>query len=352
QPGWTPPPKPGLIPLRPLSFGALLGAPFQMLRRNPKATFGSALLIQAVVMLATLVVVGIVTALAMGRIASAEQADLDAVSAGAVAGILLSALVPIGLSLVGAAFLQGIIVLEVARATLGEKLTMRQLWRRVRSRLGALVLWVLILAGIIIGVVAILAGIVTILVLLGPIGILLGVIAGILGLLAVLVLGAWLYTKLSLVPSLIVLEHSTIRASARRSWALTNGYFWRTFGVQVLIAMIVNLVSQIVVTPVTLVFSFLSTLIDPNDSGSVNGSAVVAAIVAYLVVVLISLVIGAITQIVQSAAIALIYIDLRMRKEGLDLDLVRFVEARQAGRTDLPDPYQTRAPEASGTAGR
>ena len=47
----------------------------------------------------------------------------------------------------------------------------------------------------------------------------------------------------------------------------------------------------------------------------------------------------------QSSATALLYIDLRMRKEGLDLELVRFVEARQAGDTSVPDPYLPRTGE-------
>ena len=34
---WTPPPKPGLLPLRPMGFGTLLWAPFRTLRRNPAA---------------------------------------------------------------------------------------------------------------------------------------------------------------------------------------------------------------------------------------------------------------------------------------------------------------------------
>ncbi|MDQ1530498.1 MAG: hypothetical protein QOE37_603, partial [Microbacteriaceae bacterium] len=34
--GYTPPPKPGLIPLHPLSFGQLLGAAFGVLRWNPR----------------------------------------------------------------------------------------------------------------------------------------------------------------------------------------------------------------------------------------------------------------------------------------------------------------------------
>ncbi len=30
-----------------------------------------------------------------------------------------------------------------------------------------------------------------------------------------------------------------------------------------------------------------------------------------------------------------------MRKEGLDLELIRFVEARQVGDTSVPDPFGT-----------
>jgi hypothetical protein len=43
-------------------------------------------------------------------------------------------------------------------------------------------------------------------------------------------------------------------------------------------------------------------------------------------------------MVVQSATTGLIYIDLRMRKEGLDLDLARFVEETSAG-ANPPDPY-------------
>jgi len=51
--GWTPPPKPGLLPLRPLGFGTLLWAPFRTLRRNPAATFGSGLVVQLASVVAT-----------------------------------------------------------------------------------------------------------------------------------------------------------------------------------------------------------------------------------------------------------------------------------------------------------
>jgi membrane-anchored glycerophosphoryl diester phosphodiesterase (GDPDase) len=274
----------------------------------------------------------------------ADAADRDAVTSGAIASVVVSALVPIALSLVGSAFLQGIIVSDVARGTLGERLTLRSLWRVAGRRLWPLVGWSLIVAGVLLGVIAILGGIVAALVISGgAAAIAVGVIVGVLGLIAVVVTGVWLYTKTSLVPSLIVLERLGIRASIRRSWSLTNGFFWRTFGVQFLVAAIVNIVSQVVTTPVSLVYGYLVTLIDPNGSGRLDGSAIAGAIASYAVLLLVSLVIGAVTTVVQASAIALIYIDLRMRKEGLDLHLVRYVESRQAGDTSVQDPYLTRA---------
>ena len=95
--GWAPPPKPGLIPLRPIGFGTLLGASFRVLRRNPKATFGSGLIVQAVIMLVTVVVVGLVTFWVLDRIDSAPLDQKDAVTAGSVLAGSLSAIIPIAL---------------------------------------------------------------------------------------------------------------------------------------------------------------------------------------------------------------------------------------------------------------
>lgn len=353
-PGWTPPPKPGLIPLRPLGFGTLIGAPFQELRRNARAVVGSALLIQGILLVVSVVVVGVVSAIALTRISMADASDLDAITSGSVASIIVSALVPVALSLVGSAFLTGIIVSDVARGTLGEKLSLKELWRLAGRRLWPLTAWVLIVAGVLLGLIAVVGGAATALILVGnAVTLALGIVVAILGALALVALGVWLYTKTSLVPCLIVMERLGVRASIRRSWSLTRGYFWRTFGVQFLVAAIVNIVAQVVTTPVALVYGFLVSLIDPTGSGQLNGGAITAAIVSYAVLLLVSLVIGAVTTVVQSSAIALIYIDLRMRKEGLDLKLVRFVEARQTGRTDVVDPYlvETAAAEAPGTPG-
>ncbi|MBX0300867.1 glycerophosphoryl diester phosphodiesterase membrane domain-containing protein [Cryobacterium sp. 1639] len=342
-PGWTPPPKPGLIPLRPLGFGSLLGAPFQVLRRNPKATFGSALLVQGVTVLVTLLIVGVVTFFALGRIDAAPVEDQEAVEAGAIVAIVLSALVPIALSIVASALLQGVIVLEVSRATLGEKLRLGALWRQVGRRVWPLVGWTLLLSAALLVGILLVAGVVFACVLLGGAWIGLAVFLGVIGVLALIAAGAWVGTKTAVVPSLIVLERSRIWAAVRRSWSLTGGFFWRTLGVLLLIALIVGVVSQVVTTPLTLLFGAATALIDPNASFE----AYIPAGVLYLLTILISLVISAVTAVVQSAAVALIYIDLRMRKEGLDLDLQRFVEA--APGSGAADPYLVAATATGGT---
>ena len=340
--GWAPPPKPGLIPLRPIGFGTLLGASFQVLRRNPKATFGSGLIVQAVIMLVTVVIMGLVTLWALDRIDSAPFDQRDAVTAGSVLAGALSAIVPIALSVIASALLQAVIVVEVARATLGEKLRLGTLWRRAATRLWPLTLWTLLLTFALLLGVAVIAGVVVLLVSVGDVaGIVAGVLVGVFGGLLLAAASAFLYTKTSAVPSLIVLEKLGVRASVIRSWSLTRGYFWRTLGVLLLVGLIVQVISQIVTLPVSLLFGVGTMLVDPTGALAEQSS-----ILSVILSLIIAIPVAAVAAVVQSAAVALVYLDLRMRKEGLDLELARFVESAAQG-GDVPDPYLL--PAVSGT---
>lgn len=338
--GWTPPPKPGLIPLRPLSFGTLLGASFQVLRRNPRPIFGFALIVTAVVSLATTVIVGLVTFGAITRIESAIGDDVDAIAAGSVALIILAGLVGVALSLIATAVLQGVVSLEVARGTVGEKLRLGGLWRAARGRIGALIGWTLLITA---AVTVVLVIVILILVGLGVAGGAAGAIAAVLlGLLmfgGLAVLGAWLSTRLALVPSALMIERLPLRAAIGRSWSLSIGFFWRTLGTLLLVAVILSVASNIITTPIQLVATLGGGLLNPNADPE---AFTVTYLITMLALVVVSVIIGAISGVVQSATAALIYIDLRMRKEGLDLELTRFVEARQAGASDVPDPYLAR----------
>ncbi|WP_368498952.1 hypothetical protein [Herbiconiux sp. A18JL235] len=337
--GWAPPPKPGLIPLRPLGFGTLMGAPFQVVRRNPKATFGSGLLIQLIIVVVTALLVGAAAAWAIGRSVSVSSADYDSIEAGNVAVIVISALIPLVLSVFASALLQGVLVLEVARGTLGEKRRLGELWKAAFRRILPLTGW-LLLSGV---AIVIALGVLVLVIVLGAtigdaalaVGILVAVLLG----LGFLVLFAWLGTKFSVVPSVIVLERVGVFAAMRRSWGLTAGManFWRTLGVIVLVYLILNLATQLITTPFSFLLPIVLTLVDPNNSGAGIG----AVVAVYLLLVAVSVVMGALASVVQAATVAVIYIDLRMRKEGLDIELVRFVESRHdEGSETWPDPYQ------------
>lgn len=351
QPGWAPPPKPGLVPLRPLAFGTLIGAPFQALRRNPKITVGAALVLQGIPSIVVSVLIAGGVFVLVDRIANADAADRQTIAAGAIGGTIVLGVLGVVISTVFSALLQGIVVSEVSRETLGEKLTFRRLWQLVRGRIGALIGWTFLvfLAGF--TALAVVAAVIVALAMLGGVaGIIGAVVVGIAGGFGLLVVAVWLYTKLAIVPSTLVIERLPLRSAVARSWRLTTGCFWRTFGVLALLWLIVYAVTQVISVPFALIGAMVGGVFAPTSVSTPDPSNFSAVIASRLGVNVLSAVVGAIVgaigSVVESAAIGLIYVDLRMRKEGLDLELVRFVEARQTGH-DLPDPYTRPAPPTS-----
>jgi hypothetical protein len=345
--GWAPPPKPGLLPLRPMGFGTLMWAPFRTLRRNPAPTFGSGLIVQLVSVAATAAVIVPFFALTFSRLEGSTDADADAILSGAVGGFLLLSLVPVLISIVASAFLQGVMVVDVATGTVGDRLGFAALWRRAGSRIWPLIGWTLLVAaallvgfGVVVGVV-VLAAVST----ASPVGLVIGIVVGLLLGLGLLVVGFWVGVKLAIVPSIIVLEQTGIRSAVARSWRLTDGAYWRTFGVLALVGVVLSVAAQVVVQPVSLIGTILAVIIDPSGTGA----AVAITVVTTIVTLVLSLLIGAITAVVQAALVAVIYIDLRMRREGLDLELERYVELRGAGQATA-DPYRVPAESARGAS--
>lgn len=358
-PGWTAPPKPGLIPLRPLSFGTILGSSFRVMRRNPGPTFGLSVLLYGFITIIFAAVFAALFAFAIGRVSSATNADFDTVLSGSIALVILSALVPVGLAIVATGILQGIISLEVSRATVGEKLKTRGLWRLAKGRLGSLI-----------GFTAAFSGAALIFVTIGSfvvfgtfalsgqsatssvspdlvVGALIGslLIAFLVGAIFV-VAGAFFGTKLAFVPTVILLERLPMVAAIKRSWQLTKGNFWRTLGTQLLIGVIINVASQVISTPIFLIVSIAGGLINPNSD---EGAFIATIIVSYAILGVITIVVGAVGLVMQSSAYSLIYIDIRMRREGLDLELLRYVEAKQSGVGGVENPYLVQAGEARAT---
>ena len=97
------------------------------------------------------------------------------------------------------------------------------------------------------------------------------------------------------------------------------------------------MVGQVISFPLTILSSGLTTIIAPT--GSPDASAIIGVVVVLLLTQVLTLLIQSVAIVVQSTATALVYVDCRMRHEGLDLDLLAYVERRDTGATVLQDPY-------------
>lgn len=337
-----------------MTLGTILGASFQVMRRNPRTTLLPALVIALFIALVAAGGIALVFGAFSRVFTTTSASDAGAFAAGSFLLALLVGVAASALVLAATAMLQALIIVEISRGTLGERLTFGQAWARARSRLGAIVGYGALL------IIAIVVAITLVFVLLGlvtaglatsagttnssNIGASIAVILG--GELLVFLVGgvlwAWLGTKLAFVPSAIVLERLSVRAAIVRSWTLTRGFFWRTFGILILVYAMVYIATQIITVPVQAIVGLGGGLLDPTGVTSSDPQAYLAPLaITFVLLYAVIAFVSSIGMVVESATTALLYLDLRMRKEGLDLELSRFVEARQTG-ADVPDPYLPR----------
>ncbi|MGN7249543.1 DUF7544 domain-containing protein [Arthrobacter sp. SAFR-014] len=318
-PMYAAPPKPGVVPLRPLMFGEIMDGAFQTIRRNPKAMLGAGLVAQAL----GAVIAGVVPLVTPASDASAEawltnlsSSEMTSIVAGVVGSFVVFGLVSVFISVV----MQGAMVVPVARSILNRQTGFRQMWLLARGRAWALVR----LAGI--GVAAVLLGgalIVLATVLLANslgTGSLVIVLPLFLAFIATII---WVSVKLTVAPAVIVVEDVGALDGIRRSWAVTRKSWWRVFGIVLVVSLLVGIIGQIVLIPLTLLTGLLTTVAGPQDPAS---QAAALQVVVGVATVIVSAAVGAVAFAFQTSVMALLYMDLRMRNDGLDIALLRLLE--------------------------
>jgi hypothetical protein len=336
---YAPPPKPGLVPLHPLSFGQLLGGAFQAIRYNPKATIVPALIVSLVQNAATVALTYGIGLGTLDRVQRATNAaDQAAIAAGgaAIGGAAFLAVTVI--SVVATALLQGLITRVVAEGVLGRRPTFGEALRAAGRRFWPLLGFAAILAVFQLVLVLLLAAVAVALIALfanvaNHLGIVFAVLLAIPVALILLAVYFFFYIKFALTPSIIVLEHGRIFASIARSWRMTRRAFWRTFGLVAVVTLIVNFASQIVALPFSVLGGALGGLLFPNAGSDLQGT-ILTGLAGSAPALVVTVIVSGIGQIATVSALVLIYLDRRMRTEGLDLDLQRWVE--QGG----DDPYE------------
>ncbi|MBV2154227.1 hypothetical protein [Kitasatospora sp. SUK 42] len=291
-------PRPGVIPLRPLSVGELLDGAVTTVRRHWRTaltlSLGIAVIDQAGAIAAAMLVNG----------PSSPTTDL----------ITLLARTPLMLLL--DAFAVALLTVVVSRAVLGRPVTAGEAWRDARPRLlqllGLTALTTLMSAGV---------------VLLGftP---LLGYSAGgagspgttallfLVGFLTVPV-AAWLLIRYSLAAPALMLEKQGVLTALSRSRRLVRGSWFRICGIVLLSQVLSGILAMVLLIPfrfVGLVLGFGS--IDRLDESHQTVGMLVLTAIAGIIA-------SALSTPFMAAVGVLVYIDQRIRREALDIELAR-----------------------------
>ncbi|HET9138405.1 hypothetical protein [Actinophytocola sp.] len=295
-PGWqTPPspPKPGVIPLRPLGLGEILDGAVSTMRRHPKLTLG----ISAIVVTVSQLLILAGTYWLLDDIAAAATID-ENTPTDEVFALLGKSLTVIGITLVVTllfrVFLAGFLTIVVGKAVLGQPISFAEEWEQVRPRLLPLLGLTLVIPAIVFGAAVLVALLV---VMIPPVGILLFI--------AAIPVAIWLFVLFSLATPALMLEHATVGRAFGRSRLLVRGSWWRIFGITVLASLLATVVALIINIPFNLIAGNNITL---------------AAVTLTTVGAIIS---STVTEPFAAGVNVLLYTDQRIRREGMDIELAR-----------------------------
>ena len=317
QPHWgrPPSPKPGVIPLRPLGVGEILDGAVSTMRAHWRTVLGISFLVALVTETLMVVAQGLIENSDLNNLG--DQATFGDVMRAAGGSVALNVLALV-ITLLGTVIATAMLTMVISRAVLARPVTTRDAWSDARPQLLRLLGLTLLmgLLGIGLLVIGVTPGI-----LVAVAGSTDGGIAlGVLGFLTAMIVAAWLLIRFSLASPALMLEKQSVFKALARSSKLVRGSWWRMFGIQLLASFIVFLLSGAIQTP----FFVLAALTGDggvsgllaSDSGGYGWTS--------LIVIGIGAVIGStITLPISAGVTALLYMDQRIRREALDIELAR-----------------------------
>ncbi|WP_432482164.1 glycerophosphoryl diester phosphodiesterase membrane domain-containing protein [Kineococcus esterisolvens] len=312
------PPRPGIVPLRPLGLGEIWDGAFRAFRQNPRVMVGLSALVVVATSLVTLVASIVATRDLVRATTQVETGTGDAAQVldalqTSVPLVVVSGLVQV----VAVQVLNGMLILSVSRAVLGRTISLGELWRVSRRRLGGLLLVaVTVTLASAAGAVALVPGAGVLALADGTAAAATGTVLLLAGVLGWAAIAVWLWVKWSMATPVLLLEGLSVRRSLGRSWRLTRGAFWRTLGILLLTAVVVGVLVTAVATPFTLLGTVLAAAVGTGSTGW-------ALVLSQAVSTLGSIVGSVVGYPFLASVTALVYVDLRMRREGLDVELHR-----------------------------
>ncbi|MEV4972731.1 DUF7544 domain-containing protein [Streptomyces scopuliridis] len=315
-PGWGPPPaaKPGVIPLRPLGVGEILDGAVSTMRTHWRVVLSVTLAVAVVSQIADILFRRYLLPEPVELDPNASPSEVLGQAADSLSSTLVSEIPALAILIIGTLFTTAVLTVVISRSVLGRPVKLSEAWKEARPRLpqllGLTLLLPLMSAAIM--TVAILPGI-----LMGSAG---GAALTALGGMAALAVVVWLMVRFSLASPALMLERQSVLSAMRRSAKLVTGAWWRTFGVLLLTLLISFLISLIIAIPTAII----ATAVDSAGLASLLSGSGPDYSWPYLIVTGIGSVIAStITYPISAGVTVLLYIDQRIRREALDLELAR-----------------------------
>ncbi|WP_371612385.1 DUF7544 domain-containing protein [Streptomyces clavifer] len=316
-PGWGRPPmaaKPGVIPLRPLGVGEILDGAVSTMRANWRPVLGISLAVS---------VVTEILALLLQRYLLPDATSVDANAVGAEAlrqasdsarSELIATAPATLLAMIATLITTSVLTVVISRSVLGRTVTLSEAWAEARPRLLPLLGLTLLLSlmSVAIMAVALLPGF-----LLGGNSGLALLFLGFIGACAVIL---WLMIRFTLAAPALMLERQSVLTSLRRSAKLVKGNWWRTFGILALTYLLVLVVTLIIAIP----FGIIAIMADSNGLNEFLNSSSSDYGWPFLIIMGIGeVIVSTLTYPFTAGVMALLYVDQRIRREALDLDLAK-----------------------------
>lgn len=311
--------QPGVVPLRPLRAGEILHGAVATMRNYWRTILTVSLGVSLVTQTLGTVALGVWLrdhAEALQRLREDPEPSLDE-TMDAMRGMLVGNGVTAALGLLGTLVATGMLTMVVSRAVLGRPARLFDTWRDTRSQLLPLLGLLLLIPLLAFGVLCVGA-------LPGAALTAAGSAAGGLGLSVLGILAAtgvmlWLLVLFSLAPPALMLEKQGVAKALRRSAKLVRGSWWRVLGIQLLAVLVTLMVSGVLNVPTDLIGRAVA---GEDMTGAVSGDIPTGW--AYLTVSAAGGVVASTLTLPISAGVtALLYLDQRIRRESLDVQLAR-----------------------------
>ncbi|MCX5412157.1 glycerophosphoryl diester phosphodiesterase membrane domain-containing protein [Streptomyces sp. NBC_00059] len=317
-PGWGGAPlaaKPGVIPLRPLGVGEILDGAVSTMRTHWRTVLGISLTVSVIAEIVILLVQRYL-------LPQPESIDPNAVGAEALRQAtdsaqsqLITSAPSTLVAMIATLITTSVLTVVISRSVLGRGVTLSEAWSEARPRILPLLGLTLLISLMSVGIMAV--GILPGLLLgSGPAGLALTL----LGFIAAFVVVIWLMVRFTLAAPALMLERQSVITSLRRSAKLVKGSWWRTFGILALTYVLVIVLTLIITIP----FGIIAMTVDSDGLTEFLNSSSTDFGWPFLIVTGIGeVIISTLAYPFTAGVMALLYVDQRIRREALDLDLAR-----------------------------